>query len=246
MTRHRKKYTNKAQNNRCDTLLFCRTTQDEKPGNCAFINVGGSWLNPPSIEQIEVLKTAWTVSVFLWLDDRAPPPTLLARPKKESGPRTQQQGLGWSGLNTTTPGRLDELLDLLSYSAQGISIADVTLYINYIFWKDAISFCYLSNCVLHKLHQQRPRFFLFVFFVMQGKETHNESEGNLRGTAPAEAVFLLFLEVNFRKLACHYGPWAMTLYLHCLHCHTHRCLFSAQTRQCQAYKPSWSTCSVGL
>lgn len=58
MTRRRKKYTNKAQNNRCVTLLFCRTTQDEKPGNCTFVNVGGSWLNPPSMEQIEVLKTA--------------------------------------------------------------------------------------------------------------------------------------------------------------------------------------------
>lgn len=133
---------------------------------CVYINVGGSWLNPPSMEQIEVLKTAWTVSVLLWLDDRAPPPTLHASAEKESGPRTQQQGLGWSGLNTTTPGRLDELLDLLSYSAQGISIADVTLYINYI-WKDAISFCYLSNCVLHKLHQQRPRFvFLFLCFFL--------------------------------------------------------------------------------
>lgn len=165
MTRHRKKYTNKAQNNRCVTLLFCRTTQDEKPGNCAFINVGGSWLNPPSMEQIEVLKTAWTVSVLLWLDDRAPPPTLHASPEKESGPRTQQQGLGWSGLNTTTPGRLDELLDLLSYSAQDISIAGVTLYINY------ISFCYLSNCVLHKLHQQRPRFFVVFFCNARQRNT---------------------------------------------------------------------------
>lgn len=149
-------------------LLFCRTTPGWKAWKlCVYINVGGSWLNPPSMDpQIEVLKTAWTVSVLLWLDDRAPPPTLHASSEKESGPRTQQQGLGWSGLNTTTPGRrLHELLDLLSYSAQDISIADVTLYINYIFWKDAISFCYLSNCVLHKLHQQRPRFVVFFVFL---------------------------------------------------------------------------------
>lgn len=101
------------------------------------------------------------------LDDRAPPPILHASPQKESGPRTQRQRQGWSGLNTTTPGRADELLDLLSSSAPDISIADVTLYINYI-WKDAISFCYLSNCVLHKLQI----FFLFVFFCNAREKKH--------------------------------------------------------------------------
>lgn len=127
------------------------------------------------------------------LDDRAPPPILHASPQKDSGPRTQQQRLGWSGLNTTTPGRADELLDLLSSSAPDTSIADVTLCINYI-WKDAISFCYLSNCVLHKL---QIFFFVWFFFVMQGKRNTKWLRGESRRNCSSWSCLSCILRSQF-------------------------------------------------
>lgn len=88
-----------------------------------------------------------------------------------------------SVFSSETPGTVEWCSKQLTET----TIADVTLHRVYI-GKDAILFCYLSKCVLHKLHKQNP----FVLIVTWGKKNKTKLQNDTRPFRADAALFALW------------------------------------------------------